>query len=279
LIKLNKLPKKKISIYTQDASQFLLASEGFDYIDIDPFGSPNHYLDAAIKQLSRNGILAVTATDTSALAGTHPKACQRKYWATPLKNEIMHEVGIRILARKIQLIGAQYDKALQPIFSHATEHYYRIYFECMKGKQKVDGILAQHQYLLFCTNCRQTKISKQNNGVCCNKVSIVAGPLWTGSLWKTELVNNMLKQKQYVEFLQTILEESKTNITGFYSLPKLASIAKTPVTKKEIILQEIKKKGFQATPTHFMGEGIKTNAPSSNLIQILSRNALKKRNL
>ncbi|MCU0373510.1 MAG: ATP-binding protein, partial [Ignavibacteria bacterium] len=42
---------------------------GFDYIDIDPFGSPCPFLDAAIKRLSRGGILAVTATDTSALAG------------------------------------------------------------------------------------------------------------------------------------------------------------------------------------------------------------------
>ncbi|MBI4140908.1 tRNA (guanine(10)-N(2))-dimethyltransferase [Candidatus Woesearchaeota archaeon] len=279
LIKLNKLPKKKISTHTQDASLFLLNSEGFDYIDIDPFGSPNHYLDAAIKRLSRNGILAVTATDTSALAGTHPKACQRKYWATPLKNEIMHEVGIRILVRKAQLVGAQHDKALQPIFSHATEHYYRIYFECIKGKKAVDNILAQHQYLLFCTKCRQTTISKQNNSNCCKKESAVAGPLWAGRLWNTELVTKMLKQKQYTTFLQTILEESKTNITGFYSLPKLASIAGVPVAKKETIIKELTKRKFVATQTHFAGDAIKTNASSTLLNHILSRHALKQRNL
>ena len=292
LIKLNKLPKKKISTHNKDASLFLLESEGYDYIDIDPFGSPNHYLDAAIKRLSRKGILAVTATDTSALAGTHPKACQRKYWATPLKNEIMHEVGIRILARKIQLIGAQYDKALKPIFSHATEHYYRIYFECTKGKQAVDNILSQHQYLLFCTKCRQTTVSKQNNSNCCkstlNKVhwdtarvkqSIAAGPLWTGDLWNTELVTKMLKQKLQTTFLQTILEESKTNITGFYSLPKLASIAGVPVAKKETIIKELTKRKFLASQTHFAGDAIKTNASSTLLNHILSRHALKQRNL
>lgn len=278
LIKLNKLSKKKIIIHNKEASLFLLNSEGFDYIDIDPFGSANHYLDAAIKRLSRNGILAVTATDTSALAGTHPKACQRKYWAKPLKNEIMHEVGIRILARKIQLVGSQYDKALQPIFSHATKHYYRIYFECVKGKQNVNNILAQHKYLYFCTNCRQTTTSKQNDGICCKKSLLIAGPLWTGQLWDTDTVKKMLKQKKCAEFLQTILQESKTNIPGFYSLPKLASKAGVPLTKKETVLKEIRKKGFQATPTHFTGEGIRTNAPSLLLMQILCRHALKKRN-
>ncbi|MBI4141658.1 tRNA (guanine(10)-N(2))-dimethyltransferase [Candidatus Woesearchaeota archaeon] len=279
LIKENKLSKKKITVNNEDASLFLLKSNGFDYIDIDPFGSPNHYLDAAIKRLSRNGILAITATDTSALAGTHQKACQRKYWATPLKNEIMHETAIRILCRKTQLIGAQYDKALQPIFSHATEHYYRIYFECKKGKQAVDEILAQHQYLLFCTKCRQTTISRINQGNCCATNTIAAGPLWTGNLWKTELVNNMLKQKQHVEFLQTTLQESKTNIVGFYALPKLASIASVPLTKKEIVLKELEKRKFKAIPTHFMGDGIRTNAPQKLLLQILSRHALKQRNL
>ena len=37
----------------------------FDYIDIDPFGSPNPFLAAAIGRITRNGIVAVTATDTA----------------------------------------------------------------------------------------------------------------------------------------------------------------------------------------------------------------------
>ena len=69
-----------------DADLFLLNSKGFDYIDIDPFGSPNPFLAAAIGRISREGILAVTSTDTAALTGTYPKVTQRKYWAKSLKN-------------------------------------------------------------------------------------------------------------------------------------------------------------------------------------------------
>ena len=116
-VKLNKIKNKNIVISNKDANEFLLSSKGFDYIDIDPFGSPNPFLDAAVKRLARDGILAVTATDTAPLAGTYPNACKRKYWAIPLRNHLMHEVGIRILIRKVQLIGIQYDKALIPIFS------------------------------------------------------------------------------------------------------------------------------------------------------------------
>ncbi|MBS3106715.1 tRNA (guanine(10)-N(2))-dimethyltransferase, partial [Candidatus Woesearchaeota archaeon] len=132
-LKLNKLDKdKRIEVHQKDASLFLLESFGFDYIDIDPFGTPNPFLDAAVKRLARDGILAVTATDTAPLSGTYPEACLRKYWAFPVKSDIMHEVGLRILVRKIQLVGAQYDKAFAPIFSFSKEHYMRVYLRCEK---------------------------------------------------------------------------------------------------------------------------------------------------
>ena len=102
------------AVQDKDANMFILESSGFDYIDIDPFGSPNFLLDSSVKRISRGGILAVTATDTSALAGSYPDACRRKYWAEPLRSEMMHEAGLRILIRKGQLIGAQFEKALTP---------------------------------------------------------------------------------------------------------------------------------------------------------------------
>src|SRR3989338_4814719 len=150
-LKLNKLKKnKKIVIHNTDANLFLLNSSGFDYIDIDPFGTPNPFLDSAVKRISRGGIIAVTATDTSALAGTYPLATKRKYFATPMLNYLMHELGLRILVRKVKMIGGQYDKALLPIFSYAKDHYYRIFFKCEKGKTRVDKILAKHNYFLYC---------------------------------------------------------------------------------------------------------------------------------
>ena len=106
----DKIKCKEIQLDNEDANTFLLSSKGFDYIDIDPFGSPNNFLENSVRRLARDGILAVTATDTGALSGSYTKACLRKYWARPLRNELMHEIGIRILIRKVQLIGAQNDK-------------------------------------------------------------------------------------------------------------------------------------------------------------------------
>ena len=100
---LNETQKNKISIFNNDARTFLIKNRPFDYIDVDPFGTPNPFLDSALQAIRNRGILAITATDTSSLCGSYPSACKRKYYATPLRNEWMHEFGARILIMKTQL--------------------------------------------------------------------------------------------------------------------------------------------------------------------------------
>ena len=279
----------KIFLSNDDANLFLLNSTGFDYIDIDPFGTPNPFLDAACKRIARNGILAVTATDTSALCGTFPKACIRKYWAIPKRDATMHETGLRILIRKIQLVAAQYGKALIPTFSYSKEHYMRVFLRNDKGKDKVDEILKQHG--LF------------NN----------AGPMWLGKLWDKDLCNKILnnalkndifntrenqsnaselanslttdgfsaprnfekisrENKELITLLKIIKEESKINSVGFYDLHNIYEINKIKhLQKKETIINKIKKFGYKASDTHFKGEGIRSDIPYSKLVHALKK--------
>ncbi|HLC62139.1 MAG TPA: tRNA (guanine(26)-N(2))-dimethyltransferase [Candidatus Nanoarchaeia archaeon] len=249
---------KKMTIENEDANLFLLKSTGFDYTDVDPFGTPNPFLDAACKRLARDGILAVTATDTSALAGTYPQACIRKYWAAPKKDALMHETGLRILIRKIQLVAAQYDKALTPIFSYSKEHYMRVFLRNGKGKNKADEILKMHG--LF------------NN----------AGPMWLGNLFDSELCSriyqNSIKNKTFnknnelIKFLKMIKDESKINTVGFYDLNDVAEKNKIKtLPKKESIKNKIRKMGYKASDTHFKGEGIRSDIPLKELIRILRK--------
>lgn len=284
LIKQNmRLNKVKFKVFNEDANLFLLNSSGFDYIDIDPFGTSNSYLDAAIKRISRNGILAVTNTDTAALTGTYPKACVRKYWSMPKRDYMMHEIGLRILIRKIQLVGMQYEKALFPIFSYFKNHYFRVFFECVKGKKLCDEIAAKH------------------------RIFNDAGPLWKGTLWDSKLVskmystllkapmknnslilnplrniknnnsiinkikiNNNQNNNELLKFLNIIKEESKINAVGFYDIHNIAKKRKLrTMMKKGDIIKKIKKKGFKATNTHFSGTGIRSNIPYSKLLMLL----------
>lgn len=283
-LKLNKIrpDKEKISITNEDANLFLLKSTGFDYIDIDPFGTPAPFLDAAINRISRDGILAVTATDTAALAGSSKSACLRKYWALPMRNELMHEVGIRILIRNVQLIGAAHEKALLPIFSYTDRHYYRIFFRCEKGKERADQILSEHKFLLYNHNTMERKLS----GTALNRENVkngwsYAGPIWTGQLWDNSLVKKMsrrcqkdnrdnIENRELADMLSVLEKESLKEIFGFYKIPELLRKNKTGNCPKiEVIISRLEKDGFFASRTIFEGDGIRTDAPIEKIESIL----------
>tara|TARA_Y100000310_G_scaffold262417_1_gene272071 strand:- start:143 stop:1174 length:1032 start_codon:yes stop_codon:yes gene_type:complete len=244
--------KVKATITNEDANLFLLNSKGFNYIDIDPFGSPNPFIQSAVIRIARNGILAVTATDTAALAGTYPKACQRKYWAKPLRTAEMHEVGLRILIRKAQLVAAQFQKALIPMYSYSKDHYMRVFFRAEKSKEAVDNILKQHDYY------------KE------------AGPLWTGNLQDAKLakaIASINTDDTIQDFLDLIAKELPT--LGFYDIHALARKHTLKALPKTEDLIKAIKKTHKATKTHFAQASIKTTMSETQLIKLIKACARK----
>ena len=249
----DELSTERVSFHSDDATLFLLNSTGFDYIDIDPFGSPNPFLDAAIKRISRDGILAVTATDTAALAGTAPRACRRKYWAIPLRNELKHEVGLRILIRKIQLVGAQYDKALLPVCSYSREHYYRIFFRVDKSKEACDTLLKQHSLAYYCSTCLALSITA------CEHKSVIIGPLWHGRLQDKILLRKMALRNEN-PFVHLLAEESAYTLLGFFDLHQVAAHTRHEPLKTHNAISMLRAHGYRACRTHFSTHAVKTNA-------------------
>lgn len=266
----------RLQVTTLDANKLLLESSGFDYIDIDPFGSPNDFLENSIVRLSRKGILAVTATDTAPLAGTHPATCMRKYWAKPLRNHMMHEIGLRILIRKCQLVATPHDKALIPIYSYYRDHYFRIIFRCVKGKEKCDETLKQHKYVLTCSRCLRTSVSDFNAGRCddCGIDYDYAGPMWIGPLCDNTLSSRILTEPSvhaHEKFLGVVAQETALNLVGFYDVHQLARLHKFAIPNYESLLDSIRQHGFVASRTHFSEHGIKSDITAKELIGILKK--------
>lgn len=272
-LKLNKI-KNKSNITNKDASKILLESNGFNYIDIDPFGSPNPALDSAVRRIARQGIIAATATDTAALSGTTPKACIRKYWAQPLRNELMHEIGIRILVRKIQLIGMQYEKALTPVFCHSTQHYMRVYLQAEKTRERIPELWNQIGYFHYCNSCLERKASLLNREKCsCGNIMITAGPMWLGKLWDENLAGRMLKgadnkNKELRTLLMTINEEAQIQATGFYDLNTFCSKLKKSAVPLNAVLRKIWQR-HPAARTHFSPTGIRTTMQVKEFVRIV----------
>ena len=285
LLELKKAKVKTISFNDRSIDAFklfILNSKGFDYIDIDPFGSPNFFLDSAIKRLARGGILAVTATDTAALCGTSKNACLRKYSSKPLKNEFCHETGLRILISKVQSAGAQYDKALIPVFSYSKEHYFRVFFECEKGKKKADEIIKNYGYILHCKKClfRENADSIFNDEKCplCKSKLDYAGKIWLGQLYDKNLADKMNQEakksenKELIKLMKIISNESKINEVGFYDIAKVVKHNKLKnVPKKNLLISEIKKAGFKAAETHIRPNSIRSSITIKGLIKIIKK--------
>lgn len=263
--------KEKLIVHNDDANLFLLNQIRhcirdefcgyFDYIDIDPFGSPNPFLAATVARITRNGIIAVTATDTAALTGTYPKVTKRKYWARAVRNYMMHEIGLRILIRKVQLQGVQFDKALVPILAYHKDHYFRIYFKAVKGKEKCDEVSKDHKYLLFNPKSLEFKISDFNreNGF------DYFGPLWSGKLSDKKLITTMAKENPFPEeqkFLELLKEESKLDTVGFYDLHVIAKKYRLETTKIEPMVKKVK-----GVRTQFSGTGIKTKKGIKEIVK------------
>ena len=243
--------RQVLSLTKLDASS-LLQSGTWDYIDIDPFGSPIPFLDAAVQALRSHGILALTATDTAPLAGSAPKACMRKYWAVSRNDAQKHEWGLRILIRKAQLIAAQYERALFPLLSYWNEHYYRLYLEFVPGKTKVDGILSAH------TNV---------HGI---------GPLWTGRLGDGSFVRKVYKNatefldgKSVAGQLSKIYHETKIMQVGFLDAHGIARERKWKMVPSiTALVALIRSNNHAAAQTHLAQAGIRTTMGRSQLIAL-----------
>jgi tRNA (guanine26-N2/guanine27-N2)-dimethyltransferase len=261
-------PKENITFSNKEANMFLLEHHNFEYIDIDPFGSPNQFLDCALKRLSRGGIIAVTATDTSALSGTYPRTTKRKYWSTPSRTWMMHEIGLRILIRKVQLVAAQYEKALEPVLSFCGEHYYRVFFKAKRGSkvENLREIFHLHEYLHLDTENGSYRITKESTG----SVSI-AGPLWTGPLHDKEIVSKMRElSEENEEFkkVQKTLEimDQELATPGFYSIHDLAKKHNFEIPKTERVLEKFKGK---TSRTHISPYGVKAEVEFTDLLDFL----------
>ena len=281
-IELNNL--EDVNVYQHDASMFLRMKRGeFDVIDIDPFGTPSPFLDSAGYCARRNSLLCVTATDTSALCGTYPEPCIRKYNSKPYKSEYCHENGIRILAGFVALTLSKYGKYIEIKMSHSTEHYMRLYIEVKKGPTKTDKSLKNIGYISHCKNClhRQTTngLASSIEEVCpfCGEKLVHAGPLWLGNIQDGEFIQKMIDEcehkkinteKEALKLLNKCLIESEAPAT-FFDVHSICKSLKISAPKFDSVIDAIKEEGFTAIKTHYNPLGIKSDATIDDIKKIL----------
>lgn len=277
----------KILVSNEDANLFLSRNAApkkrLDYIDIDPFGTPVHYIDSALRALRNNGLIALTATDMAPLCGVHPRACIRKYGGRPLRTEYCHELAVRILIGSLTMMAAKHDIGLKVLFSYGINHYIRAYATINYGAKLSDLSVKQMGYILHCFSCFYREIvfglssfHKEFCPICGVKLE-VAGPLWLGKIADKNFCSLVLKEiegrslgteKQILKLLIKIKNEAEEQIT-YYAVDKICDKLNIPVPPQRVVLNSLRKDGFKAVLTHFNSRGIRTNASASKITETI----------
>ncbi|MFX1574003.1 MAG: tRNA (guanine(10)-N(2))-dimethyltransferase [Promethearchaeota archaeon] len=290
-INLNKLEKLKIQIeVSRKDANFLFSeiaqanlfdlnkkNEKPDVIIIDPFGTPNNYIDSAFKAIRKvNGLLCITATDTPVLFGIKPKACLRKYMSKALHNEYCKETGARILIYFISRMANINNLGIYPLLTFYSNHFIRVFALTFKSKERILKYIRNFGYIVHCQQCGFRSISSNNlfkNPQKCpqckfNHKMDYAGPLWLGNLHDTKFLEELIisnatfkfkTKKRLDKLLNLALSENNMPIT-YYNIHKLSEKLKLPfIPKVESIIKKIKESGYEVSRTHFDFLSIKTN--------------------
>ena len=230
----------KSKIYNERVED-LLQDRKYDWIDIDPFGTPAPYLEAALKGLNDGGILGVAATDTAVLCGAKPSICKKRYGSVSMRRVAAKEMGVRILLSRIHNIASGMDKGIEPLLCYSEGHHLRVFVRLGERKDVTLKWITKDMRIVD----REEKDA--------------GGPLWVRKIIKAELIPES-QDGVLGRLLETLREEANgpPGLHDINNIAKAAGIGQTPQRIK--IVESIRKLGSFASSSVFSPLGIKTDA-------------------
>ena len=226
----------------------VVSAYGFDFVDVDPYGSAFPYIDTALHYIRNHGYIGITATDLSTLSGSMRAKSVRRYGGFVLNDRMKHEMGIRLLLGYIARRSAGFDRGIVPLISLWKGHYYRVIFQVNDNLRNAGHSLE--------------KVVQFNKKRMISSIygDLEEGPVWTGNLQNREL----LEKFHYPEHLDYLKEGMKgycnENLSvGFMELSDLASFHGKDIPPISKSLEVLRDAGLEAERTGFSPTGIKIN--------------------
>lgn len=247
----------------------LLQQKKYDYIDIDPYGSPAPFLPYLSRALKKRTYLTVTATDTATLCGVWQNTCIRKYQAIPLKGQAAKEAGLRILAGYIAREMASAGYGFTPLLAYTRGHFFRVYGVVNRGVKMAEGSLL-HVGWVYWDNGWRTSPFHRFSG------EPRAGPLWIGPLHDEPMLRTMQREvegravKNREELLRLLkyLQEEVPLPPLHYESSHIARECRTSQPKMAALLEGLRDRGYAAGTCHFSHDAFKTDAPYDVIISL-----------
>lgn len=286
---INRLPSiiaKRIQLFNMDCNSFLQKLNAidlvFDFIDIDPFGTPIPFVQNSIRVVTLQGLLAFTATDLASLVGLYPRALYAKYGISHFDTRIgnVHEIAARALITGIQHAGLILGQSLIPIATLYHRHFVRCFLVRNRG---VDTVINQTGFIHLCERCQARYLSflgenKTSCPACGNSDELKVGPIYLGGIQNSEYMSSMLldehlrkmgTRKRLVKILPLMIDESSLDIPWSFDIPKLAKKIGVTVPPLSQIMKILNETGYKCYKIHYSGTSLKTEANESEICSVI----------
>jgi len=254
-----------------DDLRVLLARRRFDYVDVDPFGPPAPFVDAAVQQAWKECALGITATDVAPLAGTYPRACWRRYGARSVRNPCGHETALRIFLGYLVRAAASHERGLRPLAAFGAEHFVKAIVEVDPRARAADEGLAQLGYVRF--EGARFDVSDAP------PTWPYAGPLWLGPLGDAPLLAAMPGKPETgfpATSLLAHLREEAAMPPLYYENHAMSRTLHVDPVPMAAWIAALRGAGFRAGRTYFTANGVRTDAPWAEVSRLYRDTAAKR---
>ncbi len=272
-----------------DAKVLLLTEsrdQRFDFVDVDPFGSPAPYLNAAIQSLKpREGLLALTATDMPVLCGVYPSVALRKYGGLSIRAPFVHELAVRLLIGSVYSVAGMNDSSITPLAVLSTNHYIRVWLRIESSRNEGNVQADRMGLMRYCRSCMRVETVSLRESIqtadfhhetdCCNGRPTVAGPLWTGNLFESSMLDRAQEiltsddlglDKRAPKILALMREEASLAAIPYTDLHEVCDLHNLTPPKTDTVIQALRERGHATSRTHFRPTAIRTEASVSELV-------------
>uniref|UniRef100_A0A667WJS3 tRNA (guanine(26)-N(2))-dimethyltransferase n=1 Tax=Myripristis murdjan TaxID=586833 RepID=A0A667WJS3_9TELE len=265
-----------LQVSCRDASMLMYEMRGkknrYDVIDLDPYGSPAPFLDAAVQAISEGGLLCITCTDMAVMAGNSGETCYSKYGSVSIKARYCHEMALRIILHSLDQRAAVYQRYIQPLLSVSVDFYIRVFVRVFTGQAVVKNS-ARMKYSAAtgppvgpeCEHCGQRHQ--------------LGGPIWAEPLHDTAFVQRVLSAvsgnpsrfgtSKRIEGVLSMVTEELEDAPLYYTVDNLSSTIHCNTPQLLQFRSALLHAGHRVSLSHACKNAIKTDAPPSVIWDIM----------
>ena len=248
-----------------DLNAHLADDSPYELVEIDPFGSPVPFLDAALRSARRGSVLGVAATDTAVLCGAKPEAARRRYLADVHHTDAHAEVATRVLLGYLARAAARFDRAVEPLLAYAAEHFVHVHVRLSEGAARADRALANLGFVRFdpATGAHDPLPGAPTAGA--------IGPVWLGPLVDPATLASLRPTPATGFAAARIVDRMREEVAlppFFFENNETARRAGVDPRPLPNVLEGLRAHGRRAAPTLFRENAFKTDLPASELLDL-----------